>query len=127
MENLIIKINNKLDLISGINLIFNRNDKISDEEMKKIIEKISKYYDMIIIDTTSECFFEYTKQIINVSDECIFLTEANLLELSKSKRILDLYEKWNINKNKIKIIFNKFNKNYNMIYFLEKCDIIYAL
>lgn len=111
IENLIIKINKKLDLISGINLIFDSSNKISEEKLKNIIKKLSEYYDYILIDTTSECFFEYTKQIMNLSDECIFLTEPNLLELSKSKRILDLYDKWNIERNKIKIIFNKFCKN----------------
>jgi len=34
------------------------------------------------------------------------------LELSKSKKLLDIYvNNWNINRNKINIIFNKFNKN----------------
>ncbi len=111
IENLIININNKIDLISGINLIFDSANKISEEKLEKIIKKLSEFYDYIVIDTTSECFFEYTKQIINLSDECIFLTEPNLVELSKSKRILGLYDKWNINRNKIKILFNKFNKN----------------
>ena len=118
IENLIIKINKKIDLISGINLIFNEKNKINEEKIKNIIKEISDNYDVIIIDTTSECFFEYTKQIIKISDESIFLTEANLLELSKTKRFLEIYDKWGIEKNKIKIIFNKFNKNsidFNLI------------
>jgi len=42
----------------------------------------------------------------------VFLVEGNLLELSKSKKLLDIYvNNWNINRNKINIIFNKFNKN----------------
>ena len=112
IENLIININKNIDLISGINLVFDSNSKINQEKIKKILEKLRNNYDVIIIDTTSECFFEYTKEIINCSDKCIFLTEANLLELSKSKRILELYKNnWNIEKNKIEIIFNKYNEN----------------
>ena len=111
IENLIIKINNKVDLISGINLIFDANNKISNEKIKEIIEKLKIYYDVIIIDTTSECFFDYTKEIIKISNKSIYLTEANLIEISKSKRILEMYyTNWNIEKNKINIIFNKFNK-----------------
>ena len=111
IENLIIKINNKVDLISGINLIFDANNKISNEKIKEIIEKLKIYYDVIIIDTTSECFFDYTKEIIKISNKSIYLTEANLIEISKSKRMLEMYyTNWNIEKNKINIIFNKFNK-----------------
>ena len=74
--------------------------------------KLSEYYDLIIVDTTSECFFEYTKEVINISDQCIFLTEANLLDIKKSIRILKIFQdNWKIKKEKIKIIFNKYNKN----------------
>ncbi len=110
IENLIININKKMDLISGINLIFDSDNKISEEKLKKIMEKLLEYYDVIIIDTTSECFFEYTKEIIKMSNQSIFLTEANLLEVSKSKRLLEMYyTNWNIEKSKINIVFNKFN------------------
>ena len=121
IEDLIIKINNKIDLISGINLIFDSEQKITEEKLKKIINKLAEVYDVVIIDTTSECFFEYTKEIILISDKSIFLTEGNLLEVSKSKRLLDMYyTKWKIDKEKIEIIFNKFNKNCIDINLLKK-------
>ena len=54
---------------------------------------------------------DYTKEIIKNSDMALFLVEANLLELKKSKKLLDIYiNKWKINKEKINIIFNKYNK-----------------
>jgi len=112
IENLIIKINNKIDLISGINILFNSKIKTNIDKFKNIINYLKNIYDYIIIDTTSECFFEYTQEIINISNKSIFLTEANLLELSKSKRLLEIYKNnWNIDTNKINIIFNKYNKN----------------
>ena len=112
INNLIININKKIDLISGINLIFDYKNKISCEKMKNILLMLKEKYNLIIIDTTSECFFEYTQELIKISDKSIFLTEANLSEISKSKRLLDIYSnEWKIEKNKIKIIFNKYNKN----------------
>lgn len=112
INNLIIKINKKIDLISGINLIFNNNQKLEENLLNNIFLELSEKYDAIIIDTSSECFFEYTKELIKLSDKCIFLTEPNLLEISKSRRFLDIYyNKWKIEKNKINIVFNKFNKN----------------
>lgn len=121
IENLIIKINKKIDLVSGINLIFDCKNKISLEKLKELVKKLSLYYDAIIIDTSSECFFDYTKEILKISEKCIYLTEANLLEISKSKRILEIYQNnWNIGTEKIDIIFNKYNKNSLNMNLLKK-------
>ena len=112
IKELIIKINRKVDLISGINLLFDSKYKISSEKIKFILQEIKQNYDYIIIDTSSECFFDYTKNIINNSDKILFLLESNLLEINKSKMLLDIYEKnWNVKKEKINIIINKYNKN----------------
>jgi len=121
IENLIIKINKKIDLISGINLLFNKNIKNNIEKLNEVLQELLNKYEKIIIDTSSECFFDYTKEIIKISDNNIFLTEANLLEISKSKRILDIYyNNWKIEKNKIKIIFNKFNNKSINLNLLKK-------
>ena len=91
------------------------------EKLKEIIKKLSMQYDYIIIDTTSECFFDYTKEILKISEKCIYLSEANLLEVSKSKRILEIYQNnWKIEKEKIDIIFNKYNKNSLNMNILKK-------
>lgn len=128
INNLIIKINKKIDLISGINLLFDSQKKLDEDFIKNIIKRMSEIYDVIIIDTTSECFFEYTKELIKISDKSIFLTEANLIEISKSKRLLDIYfDEWNIEKNKINIIFNKYNKNCIDINLLKKIYIDYKI
>ena len=112
IKDLIIKINRKIDLISGINLIFDGVYKISSEKIKLILEELKENYDYIIVDTTSECFFDYTKNIINNSNKILFLIESNLLEIKKSKNLLNIYENnWNIKKEKINIIINKYNKN----------------
>ena len=128
IENLIIKINKKIDLISGVNLIFNSKNKISENDFKYYLNNIFEKYNYVIIDTTSECFFEYTKEIINMSDKCFFITEANLSEISKSKRLLEIYSNnWCVDNNKIKIIFNKFNKNSIDINLLKKLYFDYEI
>ena len=52
--------------------------------------------------------------IINVlknSDEIIFIVEGNTLQVKKSKRLLKIYtDEWKINRNKIKILCNKFSR-----------------
>lgn len=112
VKDLIIKINKKVDLISGINLLFDSKYKISSEKIKFILEELKQYYDLIIIDTSSECFFDYTKNILNESDTILFLLEANLLEIKKANNLLKIYRKeWKIKKEKINIIINKYNEN----------------
>ena len=112
LKELKIKINKRIDLISGINLLFDSKYKISSEKVKNILSKLKEKYEIIIIDTSSECFFNYTKDIIKKSNINILIVEPNLLEIQKSKNILKIYkEEWNIDNNKINILFNKFNKN----------------
>ena len=112
IKNLTIRINKKVDLISGINLIFDKNYKISSEKIKFILNELKKYYNVIIIDTSYECFFDYTKNILNNSDYILFISEGNLLEIKKEKNLLKIYtEEWKIKKEKIKIIKN--NKKIN--------------
>ena len=107
-----IKINKRIDLISGINLLFDSKYKINNIQFNNLFNDVKKFYDVIIIDTSSECFFNYTKDIIKKSNINIFIVEPNLLEIQKSKNILKIYkEEWDIDNNKINILFNKFNKN----------------
>ncbi len=112
IKDLIIKINKKLDLISGINLLFDSKYEISSQKINSIFSELKRYYDVIIIDTSSECFLEYTKEIIKNSNINIFIIEPNLLEIKKSKNLLNIYtNEWKIKKENINILFNKFSKN----------------
>ncbi len=112
VKDLIIKINKKVDLISGINLLFDSKYKISSEKIQFILEELKQYYDFIIIDTSCECFFDYTKNILHYSDTILFLLEANLSEIKKANNLLKIYtEEWNLEKNKFNLIINKYNEN----------------
>ena len=120
IQELIFKINYKIDLISGMNLLFDSKYKISNKKIKNILLKLKEEYDVIIIETSSECFFDYTKEIINNSELNFFILDANLLEIQKAKKLLNMYiEKWKINKEKINIIFNTYNINSTQISILK--------
>lgn len=121
LKELIIKINKKIDLISGINLLFDSKYKISSEKVKNILSKLKEKYEIIIIDTSSECFFDYTKEIIKNSNLNIFILEANLLEIKKAKNLLNIYiNNWEIPQENINILFNKYNENSIDISILKK-------
>lgn len=111
-EKTIIKISNNIDLLSKIEIFFAENNYLEKNKIKNILNNFSKKYDLIIIDNTSEYSCNYTKEILINSDEIIFLTDANLIELNKTKKTLEKYiNKWKIKKEKIKVVFNKININ----------------
>ena len=116
----IIKINKKMDLlIYNEILIKNKSKNNIDNYLINNLEKIKNNYDYIIIDTFSD--FYNNKTILDKSDVNIFLSDTNFLEISKSIKILDLYiNKLKIKKEKIFMIFNKYNKNSIDIKLLKK-------
>lgn len=110
-EKAIIKINNNIDLLSKIEIFF-KESYIEKNKIKNILDSFSKKYDLIIIDNTSEYSCEHTKEILKNSDSIIFLSDANLIELNKTKKLLEKYiNKWKIEKERINAVFNKININ----------------
>lgn len=108
ISDFIIKTKFKIDLISGINLMFDSKYAISSSKIRNIIKTIKQSYDLVIIDTSSECFLEYTKELIRISNYAIFISGANLLEIKKAKNLLEIYTKeWKIENNKLNLVFNK--------------------
>ena len=112
IEDLIMKINSKIDLISGINLLFDSQYKISSIKIKNIFLKLKQKYEIIIIDTSSECFLDYTREIMKNSNLNIFITESNLSEIKKAKNLLNIYiNQWKLPQKNFNILFNKYNEN----------------
>ncbi len=112
INNLINKVNKSIDILCGTKILVDENYNKTKEEFPIQLNELKNKYDLIIIDNSSECFFEYTKEILKLSDLVLFLVEPNLIELKKSRNLLDIYiNKWNIKKEKINIIFNKININ----------------
>lgn len=110
INDFIINVDNNISVLTGENII--KKYKKNINYIVKLLEILKEKYDYIIIDTSAECFFDINKTIINKSDINIFLLEANLLEITKATKLLEIYNKnWNIDERKIKIVINKYNKN----------------
>lgn len=91
IQNLIVKINKNIDIISYKKIInFN------------IIKKLEKKYEYIFIEINSE---KNSKKIINDIDKKILIIRPNILGIKNAKKII---EKNKINK--YKIIINNYNK-----------------
>ena len=91
------------------NLIgFVDSDDTIDVDMFEILVNNLEKYDVIIFDTSPENFMDYTKELIFLSNKIIFISGANLLEVKKSEKLLEIYTKeWGVSKNKINIVFNR--------------------
>lgn len=98
-------LSSKIDVIDG--KIFLESGKFNKEKF----EKINANYDRIYIENYFENDNEIEQEILKISNEIIFLSQPNLLEISKSKKILERYiNRYLIEKEKINILFNKYNK-----------------
>ena len=121
INNLIIKINKKTHILCATKFLFDENNKMDLQKFKYLLEELKEKYDYLIIDTSSECIFDYTKAVLEQSDKIIFLSEPNLLGVQKAKNLLRIYLfQWRIDKSKINIIFNKYSINSIHIKLLEK-------
>lgn len=110
INNNIIQTKYKIDFITGENLL---SDFLKYQEIDFIIEEIKRMkeqYDLIIIDTSNNYLYESIKKLINISDQSIIISGANVLEIRKTKELLEKYKDWNIERKKINIIFNKYTK-----------------
>ena len=99
-KKLVKKVSKNIDMLCATKILVEDDYKKLKENFVNILEELKQKYELIIIDNSAECFFEYTKQILEKSDLILFLVEANISELKKSKNLLNIY----INKWKIKII-----------------------
>ena len=111
IKDFITKTQYGIDIISGMNLIFGSDNQNSPTKIRNIIKKAKSEYDVVVIDTSSYGLLDYTKEIFKVSDNIIFISGANILEIKKTKKLLKIYEEeWGIERRKIQIMFNKYTE-----------------
>lgn len=111
VEDFIFKIDDNLDVMCGVDKLINIKENYNGLVIKEFFERLKKDYEVIIIDVSSRMDLKYVKIILTYCDRIIFLIEPNLLEISKSNKILEVFfYDFNIDVDKIKIVFNKSNK-----------------
>ena len=97
----IISINKQIHLISESNKIEN------EIEVVKKIKNEKENYDVILIDIENE-MQNYFSVLLEEIDKIIFLTEANVLQIKKSKMYLEeMIENYKMEKEKINFVCNK--------------------
>ena len=105
IQNLIVKVDSNIDLISSSNVIFDDKYILNYQKINEALEELKNKYDIILIDTSNDTKYEeITKAMIRVSNKIICLVQGNLIETKKTMNILNKIQE---EKQKIKIIYNK--------------------
>lgn len=105
IQNLIVKVDSNIDLISSSNVIFDDKYVLNYQKINEALEELKNKYDIILIDTSNDTKYEeITKAMIRVSNKIICLVQGNLIETKKTMNILNKIQE---EKQKIKIIYNK--------------------
>lgn len=109
-KKLIIKINNNLDILCHLDILFKNIENIDYFKIQEILNELKKEYDLILIDTSSKIENEYTKRLFYNSTKIIFLLEPNIIGLKKTKNIIEVFENdWRIQNSQILFVLNKSN------------------
>lgn len=119
LKNNILKINNNIDYLSGLEEILKNNY----EEIISKINNLKNNYDFILINLSSITNLKLTKKILENSDYniCIFNNKEN--DLIFNNNLLKIYNnEWEINKEKFICLFNTENKN-DLILYLKNYEI----
>lgn len=108
IEKLAVKVDRKIDIVSKTSLIFDNNYVINVQKIREMLESMKEKYDVVLIDTDSDTKYKKLNQIlVKLSTKVICLTEGNLIQVKKTKELLDEYIQDRL---KIKIIYNKKGK-----------------
>lgn len=99
------KVCKKISILDGKFLI--KNDNFEETKFKNIIKK----YDLVYIENSIHNNKKYNEEILKLSDKLLCVCEPNIINISKTKIILEKYiNNYFINEEKINILFNKYNK-----------------
>lgn len=119
LKNNILKINNNIDYLSGLEEILKNNY----EEIILKINSLKNNYDFILINLSSITNLKLTKKILENSDYniCIFNNKEN--DIIFNNNLLNIYNnEWEINKEKFICLFNTENNN-DLILYLKNYEI----
>lgn len=105
----VIKYKENLHILSSFEIFINELKTENYHLFTSNIEKLKNEYDFIILDTSSNLI--NNNILFSYSSKIIFLIEPNLSEVKKANMYLEkIIRDFNIEEEKINIIFNKANK-----------------
>lgn len=110
-KKLIIKLEKNLNIFYRIDIFFDEKGELENYKLSNFLKELKCNYEYIILDLNTNIEYKFIKTILIASDRIIFLLEPNLIEIKKANNLLEFFLKdFNVDIDKIKIVFNKTNK-----------------
>ncbi len=108
IKKLKVRIDRNIDLISKTKIIFDKKYIVKEERIRIMLEELTKNYDLILIDTSSDTKYrELVKILTALSNKVICLIEGNIISIRKTMNLLKEFEE---QRSKIKLVYNKKSK-----------------
>jgi len=108
-KNILKKIDNNLDAVCDMDIIFSKINNIEDN-LNKLFIKLKNKYDYIFIDLSENINTNIYNYFLNISNYIFLLVEGNIINVKRSEIIYEKLSKINSN---IKVILNKMT-NYSI-------------
>lgn len=106
------KLNKNLSYLTSNVGLYECQNKLSDKYYEKIYSNVFKNYDYMLIDLPSSPFLDVVSYSLMTSTKIFFVLNANYISIRQAIKYLDLINKlWNIPKEKVAIIVNKYKKS----------------
>jgi pilus assembly protein CpaE len=111
VENVLYKYNHNLSILLGNpDLTLNTCSILTDNVLNKIFKALESSFDWIVVDLGYWIDSVYL-YVLDEADVVLLLTELSVPDLHNLGRISKLFNRYNINLNKIKIVVNRYEKN----------------
>ena len=108
IKKLKVRIDRNIELISKTKIIFDKKYIVKEERIRIMLEELTKNYDLILIDTSSDTKYrELVKILTALSNKVICLIEGNIISIRKTMNLLKEFEE---QRSKIKLVYNKKSK-----------------
>ena len=102
IKKLKVRIDRNIDLISKTKIIFDKKYIVKEERIRIMLEELTKNYDLILIDTSSDTKYrELVKILTALSNKVICLIEGNIISIRKTMNLLKEFEE---QRSKIKLL-----------------------
>lgn len=86
---------------------------ISKDSIEKIIKILKAHYDLIIVDTGVN-FSDSTLYILDISEMILFISTMEIVSLKNSKLGFGVMKSLGYDKDKVKLVINRFNTSYGI-------------
>lgn len=103
--------NGKLSFITNNMGIYECQNKLSDTYYERLYKEAENSYDVLILDLPATPFLDIVPFSLTKSDKIFFVLNPNYISIRQAIKYLDLIINiWNIDKDKIYIVINKYKK-----------------